>query len=72
MKKVPKNYIPKKKIPLSTLESKEVLVSKDSVEKSKVEATPLENKVDIVTLGSAEGFSYSSPSKSEISIFLVK
>ena len=36
-----------------------------------MEAT-LENKVNVVNLGSAEGFSYSSPSKSEISFVLVK
>lgn len=72
MKKVHKKYIPKKKVPLSTLESKEVLVSKYFVEKTQVQATPLENKVAIVNLGSAEGFSYSSPSKSEISTVLVK
>ena len=72
MKKVHKKYVLKKKVPLSTLESKEVLVSKYFVEKSQVEATPLENKVDVVNLGSNEGFYYSSTSKYEISIVLVK
>ena len=43
MKKVHKNYVPKQKVPLSTLESKEVLVSKDSAEKSQVETASLEN-----------------------------
>ena len=72
MKKVHKKYFPKKKVPSSTLEYKEVLVSKNSVEKYQVEATPLENKVDVVNLGSVESFSYSLPSKSEISTVLVK
>ena len=72
VKKVHKKYVKKQKVPSSTLESKEVLVSKNSAEKSPVEATPLENKVNVVNLGSTEGYSYSSPSKSEISTVLVK
>ena len=59
MNTVHKKYVPKQKAPSFALESKEVLVSKDSVEKSQVEVTPLENKVDVVNLGSAESFSYS-------------
>ena len=72
MKKIHKKHVPKKKVPLSTLESKEFLVWKHSAKKSQVEATPLENKVDIVNLGLATSFSYSSPSKFEISTILVK
>lgn len=67
MKKVHRKYIPKKKVPSSTLESKEVLVSKNFAEKSQVETSSLENKLDVVNLGSAEIFSHSSLSKSEIS-----
>ena len=72
MKKVHTKYIPKQKVPSSTLESKEVLVSKDFAEKSQVEIASLENKVDDVNLSSAETISQSSFSKSEISTIAVK
>ena len=66
VKKVPKKYVPKQRVPFSTLESKY------SAEKSQVETASLENKVDVVNLGSTKFFSHSSPSKFEISTIPVK
>ena len=53
VKKVHKKYVPRQKVPSSTLESKEVLVSKYYAEKYQVETTSLENKVDGLNLGSS-------------------
>ena len=67
VKKVHKKYIPNQNVHSSNLESKEVSVSKDLAEKSKIETASLEDKVDIVNLSSAKSFSHSSIGKLEIS-----